>query len=190
MLIETPWGISAFGAGSVRVAPDLVRIRLMVTRVESSAEKSFDVTHKAVELVRKALHRHSVPDANVQRSRVDLRSDWDGYGAQRKLIGYRRSAGFSIELQELGRLQTLLVALVDAGAHQVDGVELTHSSAGAPVSHRSASAISCTSKGSARIVSESAHTPSSTHRPDSFRLATTIRASTSIVHIQRTPISA
>ena len=123
MLIDTPWGVSAFGAGSVRVAPDLARIRFTIVRVEPTPEKAFDVTHRAVELVREALHRYAVSDAAIQRSRVDLQSAWDGYGEKRNFLGYRCSAGFSVELADLDRLQPLLVALVKAGAHQVDGVE-------------------------------------------------------------------
>jgi hypothetical protein len=76
-----------------------------------------------VELVREALQRYAVSDAAIQRSRVDLQSAWDGYGEKRDFLGYRCSGGFAVELADLDRLQPLLVALVKAGAHQVDGVE-------------------------------------------------------------------
>jgi hypothetical protein len=39
--IQHPWGVTAYGAASVKAAPDLARIRLAVERLEPSPKKSF-----------------------------------------------------------------------------------------------------------------------------------------------------
>lgn len=123
VLIEKPWGVTAFGAASVRAAPDVARVRASVIRIEQTPAKAFGSTNVAVQAVRDSLRKIGVQDSAVHGSRLGLASAWDGYGEQRKFLGYRCSASFVIELVDLDRLQHMLVEIVAAGAHHVDGVE-------------------------------------------------------------------
>jgi len=54
--------------------PDLVRARFKVSRTEQTLSEDFAVTSDAVHGVRQALRQHGVPDAAVERSRLNLRS--------------------------------------------------------------------------------------------------------------------
>lgn len=73
--------------------------------------------------VRQALRDHDVPDAAVDRSRLDLKSAWDGYGEDRRFLGYQCQASFSVESANLDDVQPLLVDLVSAGANEIDAVD-------------------------------------------------------------------
>jgi uncharacterized protein YggE len=63
-----------------------------------------------------------VPDAAVERSRLDLKSEWT-YGNERKFVGYRCKASFAVEFGNLDDVQPLLVDLVAAGANEIEAVD-------------------------------------------------------------------
>ena len=73
-MVERPWGITAFGAASVKAVPDLVRIRFKVVRVEQSPTAAFEAARAAVRAVRGALREHGIGDAAVEGSRLDLKN--------------------------------------------------------------------------------------------------------------------
>ncbi|MFJ9838893.1 SIMPL domain-containing protein [Kitasatospora sp. NPDC101155] len=73
--------------------------------------------------LREAVRTHDVPDAQVSTSRLDLQTAWSGYGADRKFLGYRCQAAFAIEYHDLDSLEPFLIAAVDAGANQLEGVD-------------------------------------------------------------------
>src|SRR5215510_6431684 len=95
-MVERPWGVTALGAANVKAMPDLVRARFKVSRTEQTPSEAFAVATDAVRAVRAALRQHGVPDAGVERSRLDLKSAWT-YGTERKFVGYQCEASFSVE---------------------------------------------------------------------------------------------
>lgn len=121
--INEPWGLSVFGAGSVRAEPQLVRVRLTVDVLEPSPDRAFQEAGAAVSRLRETLRRHGIPDASVSGSRLKLDSEYEGYGADRKFLGYRCRASYAVETEALDDLRQLIVDAVDAGAHHVDQVE-------------------------------------------------------------------
>lgn len=121
--IEEPWGISVFGAGTVRAEPGLARIQAAVDVLEPTAEQAFHRAGGAVTRLREVLRRHGVPDASVSGSRLGLSSEYDGHGDGRTLLGYRCQASWSVETEALDGLEQLIVDVVGAGAHRIDGVE-------------------------------------------------------------------
>ena len=121
--IDAPWGVSVFGASSVDAAPDLARLRVTTRQTREQPAEAFEVTRGGVNRIREVLRGHSVPDAAVSASRLNLRSTWSNYGNERKFLGYECTASFVIELRELETLEIVLVDVVEAGANQVDGVE-------------------------------------------------------------------
>ncbi|MDG9725449.1 MULTISPECIES: SIMPL domain-containing protein [unclassified Streptomyces] len=121
--IREPWGLSVFGAGSVRVEPQLVRVRLAVDVLEPAPDRAFQEAGAAVSRLRDVLRRHGVADASVSGSRLRLSSEYDGYGGERTFAGYRCQASYSVESGALDGLQQLIVDAVDAGAHRIDDVE-------------------------------------------------------------------
>ncbi|MEU3728738.1 SIMPL domain-containing protein [Streptomyces sp. NPDC033538] len=121
--IREPWGLSVFGAGSVRVEPQLVRVKLAVDVLEPAPDRAFQEAGAAVSRLRDVLRRHGVADASVSGSRLRLSSEYDGYGGERTFAGYRCQASYSVESGALDGLQQLIVDAVDAGAHRIDDVE-------------------------------------------------------------------
>jgi uncharacterized protein len=121
--IDTPWGLSVFGAGSVSAEPDVARVRLAVDLIEQTPDKAFAAANEAVSRVREVVREHGISEAAVSESRLRLTSAFDGYGASRKFLGYQCQAAFVVESADLAGLQQLLIDVVQAGAHRVDGVE-------------------------------------------------------------------
>jgi uncharacterized protein len=122
-MVERPWGVTSYGAASVRAVPDVVRIRFRVTRLESTPPEAFASAGHSVRLVRDTLRRHGIPDSGVQASRLALSTSWSGYGADRKFLGYQCQASFGVESRDLDRLEPLVIDLVAAGAYEIEGVD-------------------------------------------------------------------
>jgi uncharacterized protein YggE len=122
-LIERPRGIASYGAASVKAAPDIVRTRFKVIRLEQNPSRAFAAASDAVHTVREALRAHQIPDSAVERSRLDLKSAWSGYGPDRKFLGYQCQASFALQSGNLDYVQELLVDLVAAGANEIEAVE-------------------------------------------------------------------
>jgi uncharacterized protein YggE len=74
MMVQQPWGISVYGAASVKGAPDVVRVRFKVVRVERTADGAFAAARFAVTGVRTALREHGIAGAAVDASRLDLKT--------------------------------------------------------------------------------------------------------------------
>jgi len=123
-MVERPWGVAAYGAASVKAAPDMVRARFKVVRLQQTPSKAFEAASGAVHAVREALRAHQIPDSAVEHSRLDLKSAWSGgYAEDRKFLGYQCQASFALQSGNLDDVQQLLVDLVTAGAHEIEGVE-------------------------------------------------------------------
>lgn len=122
-MVERPWGISAFGAASVKAIPDLVRVRFRITRVEQTPAAAFESARGAVRAVRGALRQHGIDDAAVEGSRLDLRTATEFVDGSRKFAGYQCQAAFAIESRALDDVEPLLVDVVEAGANEIEGVD-------------------------------------------------------------------
>lgn len=122
-MIQRPWGVTAYGAASVKSRPELVRIKFRVVRLEQTPSDAFAAANEAVRTVRRTVRGHDVPDSAVERSRLALASAWDGYGADRKFLGYRCQAAFVVETGNLENVQQLLVDIVAAGVNEIEAVD-------------------------------------------------------------------
>jgi hypothetical protein len=121
--IDSPWGLSVFGAGSVSAEPDLASIKLAVDLMEATPSAAFDAANSAVSRFREVVRGHGIPDNKVSGSRLRLQSAFDGYGPTRTFLGYQCRASFVVETGDLNGLQQLIVDAVQAGASRVDSVE-------------------------------------------------------------------
>jgi uncharacterized protein YggE len=121
-MIERPWGVTVYSTASVKAAPDLVRLRFRVARLQQTPAQAFAAATEAVGAVRRAIRAHNVPDADVQRSQLSLKSQWT-FGNERKFLGYQCQASFSVETRDLDDVQRLLVDIVAAGTNEIEGVD-------------------------------------------------------------------
>jgi uncharacterized protein YggE len=123
-MVERPWGITAFGAASVKAVPDLVRVRFKIVRVEQAAAAAFEAARAAVRAVRGVLREHGVGDAAVEGSRLDLKTATEYVDGARKFVGYQCQAAFAVESGALDDVEALLVDVVAAGRQRDRGRRL------------------------------------------------------------------
>lgn len=123
MLIEQPWGISAYGTGTVDTEPDHAVVRVAVNRTNNQPDQALGATRQAVATVRQVLRDRGVPDTSVTSSRTSIQSSWDGYGPERTFLGHQCRAEFSIRVDELDAVEPIVVELVAAGADEILGVD-------------------------------------------------------------------
>ena len=122
-MVERPWGISAFGAASVKAVPDLVRMRFKIVRLEQTPAAAFEAARDAVRAVRATLRERGLGDAAVEGSRLDLRTATQYVNGTHKFIGYQCQAAFAVESSALDDVEPLLVDVVAAGANEIEGVD-------------------------------------------------------------------
>jgi uncharacterized protein len=120
--IPHPHGVSVFGSSLIRVSPDVAQLSFRVSRVADRAAEAFSQTRQASQAVREALARAGIPPAEVRTSSLTLATAVSGYGNDAKVIGQRATLSFQVSSGDLERLEPLLVEIVEAGAHQIDGV--------------------------------------------------------------------
>jgi uncharacterized protein YggE len=120
--IQRPHGVTAFGSSLLRVEPDYASIRIGVSRVAATPAPAFEAADAAARAVRQFLLADGISDAEIQISQVGLEQAYEGYGEQRRAIGYRAHTSFQITLARLERFQPLMVGLVAVGADQIHGV--------------------------------------------------------------------
>jgi len=123
MLIEQPWGISAGGRGTVTTEPDHAIVSLAVNRTSNQPDAALSATASAVTAVRQALRDRGVPDTDVTSSRTSIHSAWDGYGPERRFVGHQCRAEFTVKVAELDIVEAVVVAVIAAGAEEIQGVE-------------------------------------------------------------------
>jgi uncharacterized protein YggE len=122
-MVERPWGITAFGAASVKAIPDFVRVRFKIVRVEQAPAAAFEAATAAVRAVRGVLREHGIGDAAVEGSRLDLKTATEYVDGTRTFAGYQCQAAFAIESRALDDVEPLLVDVVAAGANEIEGVD-------------------------------------------------------------------
>ncbi|MEU8966128.1 SIMPL domain-containing protein [Streptomyces sp. NPDC048491] len=121
--IKEPWGLSVLGTGNVSAEPRIAQTMLAVDLLAPTPGEAFEQAGAAVVRLRTVLREHGIPDSDVSGSRLALRSEFKGYGAERTFLGYRCEATYVVQTGILDRLESLIEDAVRAGANRVD--ELT-----------------------------------------------------------------
>ncbi|MFD8636293.1 MULTISPECIES: SIMPL domain-containing protein [unclassified Streptomyces] len=120
--IKEPWGLSVLGAGSTSAEPRLAQVDLAVDLVAPSPKEAFAEAGAAVARLRAVLREHGIPDSDVSGSRLQLTSQYKGYGSDRTFLGYGCEATYTVQTSALDRLELLIEDAVTAGANRVDTV--------------------------------------------------------------------
>jgi uncharacterized protein YggE len=118
--ITKPHGVSVFGSAQIQAPPDRAQIELAVTRLANAAAQAFREARDASAKVSAFLASIGVRSADVATAHATLRQDFDGYGENRRFLGYRAVIAYRIFLADLGKLEPLLVGAIDAGADRLD----------------------------------------------------------------------
>ncbi|MFD7910302.1 SIMPL domain-containing protein, partial [Streptomyces sp. NPDC059752] len=120
--IKEPWGLSVLGAGSVSAEPRLAHVDLAVDLIAPTPKAAFAEAGAAVTRLREVLREHGIPDSDVSGSRLQLTSQYNGYGADKTFHGYGCVATYTVRTEALAQLELLIEDAVTAGANRVDSV--------------------------------------------------------------------
>lgn len=125
LTIKRPFGVSVFGSGLIRIAPDLAWIRAAVYRINEKASVAFSETRQGVQTVVGFLRKFDGLEYGA--ARVKLAAEWRFVANERRFVGYRATVGINVQLRELERLEEISIGLVEAGANEIASIDF-HSS--------------------------------------------------------------
>ena len=121
LAIDNPFGISVYGSAVMRVPPDLASITAAVTRLEKKPSEAFSNAKHGAHAVAEFLRGAGISDFGT--SRISLFQESRLIAGEHKLLGYRASIGFTVELRALEKTEEIITGMVDSGANEVRSVE-------------------------------------------------------------------
>ena len=121
-VIERPFGVSVFGSALLRVEPDVASLKFAVASLEQHPRDAFTNARQAAQSVRAFLAQAGLYD--VGSSRVTLSQTNRFVNGEQKFVGYTARIAFHVLLRELDGMEETLSGVVDAGASEINSVEL------------------------------------------------------------------
>ena len=121
LTIASPFGISVFGSGLIRVAPDIAVIRAGVSKLNEKPSIAFAEAREGAKSVRSFLSTFAGLEFGT--SRIRLAAERRLFTNENRIIGYRAFVGIQIQLRELDLLEEISVGLVESGAHEITAVD-------------------------------------------------------------------
>jgi len=127
-----PRTIAVQGEGIVAARPDMAVIGAGVVTQDKTAAQALSANSKAVEQLIGVLDRVDVDDRDIRTAGVNVSPVFDRPrdGSAPKITGYRVENRLSIRVRDLDKTGELLDALVQAGANQISGPNLTFADPG------------------------------------------------------------
>jgi uncharacterized protein YggE len=120
--IQNPIGVTVFGSHVLRVEPDYATISFAVIHVAPDPKAAIDALEKSRSRVSQVLVTRRVAAVDVTTSHVSLHLAADGYGKDRRVLGYQAQVDYQVRCHDLGAVPALVIELVDAGAKSINGV--------------------------------------------------------------------
>jgi len=127
---DFPPAISVTGEASISVPPDLAQLDAGVASDGKTAREASEANNGAMAKVLAALKTAGVDDKDVQTSRLSLQPQYaPNRPGPSSITGYRASNRVTIKLHDVGKVASVIDALVGAGANDVGNVNFTVSKA-------------------------------------------------------------
>lgn len=128
---EEPARLSLSATGSVSVTPDQARVSSgVVTRANTAAE-ALRANSQAMERVFTQLRRAGVAERDMQTSRLTVSPVYSqparGSEEPARIVAYEARNTVSALIRDLDRTGSVIDALVNAGANQLEGVHFSYS---------------------------------------------------------------
>lgn len=118
--------VIATGEGKVVVAPDMAEITVSSAVNDASALRAKQKVDAAVNTFLGVLHQQSVAEADIEASNLSLSEDVDtNEGGRRVSNGFNASRSVTFKLRDLGRLNAVLDAALEAGMNRLGGTHFT-----------------------------------------------------------------
>ena len=119
--IKRPFGVSVFGSGLIRVAPDIALIRAAVSVLNEKPSEVFKEARSGVERVTSFLARFNGLEFGA--SRVRLNGERRFIGGEHRFVGYRAVVGIHVQLRDLDHLEKIALGMVEAGANEITSID-------------------------------------------------------------------
>ncbi len=120
---ETPATVSLSAFGQVKSTPDEATISLGVQSKAATAAQAMGDNAEAMNRVIAALRARGLPSKAIQTSNISLSAQYDYEQNQpARLSGYLASNEVAITVDDIGKLGSMLDAVVGAGANQISGI--------------------------------------------------------------------
>ena len=118
--------ISVSASGEASVAPGLALVRFAVSENGKELDAARESVNARASAVLARVRDLGVADGDLRAPDVQIHPEYD-YRRGQKLIGYRVVRQMSVRVRALDRLGELLDAIVEAGANEIHGAEMTAS---------------------------------------------------------------
>jgi uncharacterized protein YggE len=125
--IQHPQGVTAFGSHTIGVEPDRAVVAYSVARIAQAPEEAFEQVEMGRATVGSVLDHFNIAPNAVTVSRTSIELAAEGYGDNRKVLGYRAQLDYSVVVNDLSCVTTFVTALVKAGARAIHSVTYTTS---------------------------------------------------------------
>ncbi|HZR87351.1 MAG TPA: SIMPL domain-containing protein [Bradyrhizobium sp.] len=128
---DFPPAISVTGEASISVPPDLALLDAGVASDGKTAREASDANNTAMTKVMAALKTAGIEDKDVQTSRISLQPQYapNRSSGPSPIVGYRASNRVTVKLHDVGKVASVIDALVGAGANDIGNVNFTVSKA-------------------------------------------------------------
>lgn len=116
---QTPM-VMVTGTGTVSVVPDKVLIKARIEHTGKSATEVKKENDQVVNEVIKYLRSQGIESKNIQTEYIRLNKD---HNYNTKETFYSANQAISIQLNDLGKYETVMSGLLESGLNRVDGVQ-------------------------------------------------------------------
>jgi uncharacterized protein YggE len=120
--IEHPFGVTVFGSAIVRVEPDIASMNFSISRLAQTPKDAFQEARTAAKGVSDFLARAGMTDSGT--SRVTLTQSFAYENNKSRFIGYTAKVVFHVLLRDLDRMEEIISGVVDAGANEIQSIDL------------------------------------------------------------------
>lgn len=120
--IYHPFGINVFGSATLRVEPNIASLRFSVSRLAPRPKEAFQEVRIGTQKVGTFLTNAKIGE--VSSSRITLDESRSYANGEYHFNGYLATVNYHILLNDLDRIEEILVGVVDAGVNNVASVDL------------------------------------------------------------------
>jgi hypothetical protein len=122
--------ISVTGEASISVPPDLAQLDAGVASDGKTAREASEANNTAMAKVLAALKTAGIEEKDFQTSRLSLQPQYaPNRSVPSAIVGYRASNRVTVKLHDVGKVASVIDALVGAGANDIGNVNFTVSKA-------------------------------------------------------------
>ena len=117
------------GQGKVNFTPDLAIVSVGLVSQGQDAKSVKDTNNEKLSKIIDFVKKQGIEDKDIQTAQFYFYPQQDWQGGAGRIVGYQGTQSITIKVhgvdQDQSKLETILDGVVDNGANQIDGVNLT-----------------------------------------------------------------